>query len=35
MDKNKYDRIVKNIEKKKRYIIKEGLLYKIKKLNSN
>jgi hypothetical protein len=31
MDENEYSRIVKDIEKENKYIIKEGLLYRIKK----
>jgi hypothetical protein len=30
MDEDKYNEIVKNIEKKEKYIIKKGILYKIK-----
>jgi hypothetical protein len=30
MDENKYNEIVKNIEKEEKYIIKKGILYKIK-----
>jgi Integrase zinc binding domain/Integrase core domain len=30
MDENEYHRIVKNIEKENKYIVKEGLLYRIK-----
>ena len=31
MDEEEYNRIVKNIEKEGKYIIKEGLLYRIRK----
>jgi hypothetical protein len=30
MDENKYNEIVKNIKKEEKYIIKKGILYKIK-----
>jgi hypothetical protein len=31
MDENEYNNIIKNIEKEKKYIVKEEILYRIKK----
>jgi hypothetical protein len=30
MDKNKYNDIIRNIEKEEKYVIKKGMLYRIK-----